>query len=129
MSDRRVEVGIVVRDLEAQMRFYRDTLGLELTEPITFPGGGQERLAWGDAIVKLVHFESAPDASNPPNGMMGATGIRYISLYVDDVESATQRCRDAGYTVPIAPMDFSPTVRIAIVEDAEGNWVELVAGS
>jgi predicted enzyme related to lactoylglutathione lyase len=129
MSERLVEVGIIVRDLEAQMAFYRDTLGLEQREALVVPGGVQERLAWGAAIIKLVHFEQPPEAANPPNGIMGGTGIRYITLYVDDLEASVQRCLDDGHAVPIAPMDFSPTVRVAIIEDPEGNWVELVQGS
>jgi len=31
--------------------------------------------------------------------------------------------------VPIPAMDFAPGVRIAIVEDPEGTWLELVDAS
>jgi predicted enzyme related to lactoylglutathione lyase len=128
MSERRVEVGILVRDAKATMAFYRDTLGLAQLAPLPIPGGVQERLAWGPTVVKLVHFDTPPEAANPPGGIMGGTGFRYITLSVDDLDSAVQTCQDAGHAVPIPPMEFMPGLRVAIVEDPEGNWVELVEG-
>jgi catechol 2,3-dioxygenase-like lactoylglutathione lyase family enzyme len=129
VSEKRVEVGILVRDPKAQMAFYRDTLGLEQLETLPLPGGVQERLSWGSTVIKLLHFEKMPDGANPPGGVMGGTGIRYITLYVDDLDRSVQKCKDDGHPVPLGPMDFRPGIRVAMIEDPDGNWVELVEGS
>src|SRR5947207_15921646 len=121
------EVGIVVQDLDATTAFYRDVLGLEYIGDLDLPGGTMKRFAHGDAVVKLVRFEQAPAHVNPPGGAgAGVTGLRYLTLMIGDVERGVQRCVAAGHAVPVLPFEYQPGVRIAIVEDPEGNWVELV---
>jgi predicted enzyme related to lactoylglutathione lyase len=41
------------------------------------------------------------------------------------VEQVVQRCVAAGRAVPMPTCEFQPGVPVAIVEDPEGNWVEL----
>ena len=50
-----VDLGIVVRDGEAALRFYRDTLGLEHVADT--PMGG--RLMCGTSMIKLVEYPRA----------------------------------------------------------------------
>lgn len=131
MSDRlgeaKVEVGVVVRDADAMAAFYGDVLGLEEVPGFDFTGGAMRRFAHGDAIVKLVSMGTPPELSNPPNGPAGnAAGVRYISIAVDDLDATLERCAAAGGPVPVPKMEFRPGVDIAMVEDPEGNWVELV---
>jgi predicted enzyme related to lactoylglutathione lyase len=38
-------------------------------------------------------------------------------------------CQSAGYTVPLGPIQIRPGVEIAMIEDPEGNWVELLQTS
>jgi catechol 2,3-dioxygenase-like lactoylglutathione lyase family enzyme len=122
----KVEVGIVVRDADAMTAFYRDLLGLEYVGDLDFPGGSMRRYAHGDAVVKLVTTGEPPTLTNPPNGPAGgASGLRYLSLLVDDVEATVKRCLDAGHSVPVPTFEFEPGIFVALVEDPEGNWVEL----
>jgi glyoxylase I family protein len=121
------EVGIVVEDLDLAAAFYRDALGLEYIGDLDLPGGTMQRFAHGDAVVKLVLFEQALRDGNRPGGAgAGVGGLRYLTLRIGDVEGGVQRCVAAGHAVPVPPFEYLPGVRIAIVEDPEGNWVELV---
>ncbi len=43
-----------------------------------------------------------------------------------DVDALTATCQAAGYTVAISPREARPGVRISMVEDPDGNWVELL---
>ena len=123
----KVEVGIVVRDADAMAGFYRDVVGLEYVGDLDFPGGTMQRFAHGDAVVKLVRTEEPPQLTNPPLGPAGgASGLRYLTLQVDSVEAGVARCLAAGRSVPVPMFDFQPGVPVAIVEDPEGNWIELV---
>ena len=127
LGEAKVEVGIVVRDGDAMAAFYGDVLGLEEVPGFDFTGGSMRRFLHGDAIVKLVSMGQPPELSNPPNGPAGnAAGVRYISIGVDDLDAALARCAAANGPVPVPKMEFRPGVNIAMVEDPEGNWVELV---
>jgi predicted enzyme related to lactoylglutathione lyase len=127
LGEAKVEVGVVVRDADAMATFYGDTLGLEEVPGFDFTGGTMRRYAHGDAVVKLAAMAQPPELSNPPNGPAGnASGVRYISIAVDDLDATLERCAAAGASVPVPKMEFRPGVTIAMVEDPEGNWVELV---
>jgi catechol 2,3-dioxygenase-like lactoylglutathione lyase family enzyme len=122
-----VQVGIVVRDLAAMTAFYEHALGLLRIEDVQIPGGTMKRYRCGDGCVKLVRFDSGLDGAGPPNGMLGGvSGMRYFTLDVGDVAGTVARCEAAGHKVAIPIMEFMPGMPIAIVEDPDGNWVELM---
>ncbi len=122
-----IDLGIVVEDLPRAPAFYRDTLGLE--DEVEVPMGGgtvMHRLRCGTSVIKLVHFPQPPAAKAPPGGIQGATGYRYWTISVPDVAALAAQCEGAGYRVVIPPREIRPGVRIAMVEDPEGNWVEFL---
>jgi catechol 2,3-dioxygenase-like lactoylglutathione lyase family enzyme len=122
-----VQVGILVRDLDAMTDFYGGTLGLDYIGDLDIPGGIMKRYRCGDGTVKLVRFDADQPGTNPPNGMLGgATGLRYVTLDVGDVAATLARCEAGGHKVAIPLMEFLPGLPVAIVEDPEGNWVELM---
>ena len=122
-----IDVGIVVRDAEAMLKFYRDTLGFEhVADTPVGAGGTMHRLLCGTTLVKLVSPAEVPPEANPPGGLGGATGIRYWTISVPDLDALTKTCREAGYAVAVEPREIRPGVRISMIEDPEGNWVELL---
>jgi catechol 2,3-dioxygenase-like lactoylglutathione lyase family enzyme len=97
MSTPHIDLGIVVRDIDACLPFYRDTLGLSLRRELDVPGGSRiDDFAVGDCALKLVTHKRTPDAANPPGGSMGGPGLRYRTLGTDDIEAAVARCEAAG---------------------------------
>lgn len=124
-----IDLGIVIRESEPMLAFYRDTLGFTHEGDAPMPGDGvMHRLRCGQSLVKLVRSGRIPEASNPPNGIGGATGMRYWTIHVSNLEELTKACESAGYKVAVSPREFRPGVWIAIVEDPEGNWVEFAQG-
>ena len=121
-----IDLGIVVSDAEAALRFYRDTLGFEHVGEMPMPGGGtMYRLLCGTSLIKLV----SPSASLPaavPGGIQGAYGYRYWTISVSNIEEITQACADAGYAVKVKVTNLRPGIAISIVEDPDGNWVEFL---
>src|SRR4026208_2076660 len=127
MRSGKVEVGIVVKDLDAATEFYGAVLGLEYIGDLALPGGNMKRFLHGDAVIKLLQFDEVPQLANPPSGPLGgATGLRYVTVQVDRVAESVERCLAAGRAVPIPTFEFHPGVPVAMVEDPEGNWVELM---
>ena len=123
----RVDIGIVVRDIDACLPFYRDVHGLESRMDIPLPGKSHMwELAWGPSRVKLITHEPAPEAANPSGGSRGGTGLRYWTMPVDDIEAAVARCEEAGAPIPLPVIQLVPGVRIAFVEDPEGNAIEFL---
>ena len=125
-----IDIGIVVRDGPAAMKFYRDTLGLEHVADTPATGGGtMHRLMCGSTLVKVVSHDNVPEKADNAGGPRGASGIRYWTITVKDLGEMTEKCRAAGYKIAVEPRDVRPGVRISMVEDPDGNWVEFLENS
>ena len=122
-----IDLGLVTDNLDAMTAFYQDTLGLELEGVLDMPGGvTMTRLRCGTTTIKLMRPKRAPESSNPPGGLGGGKGIRYFTITVDNLEEAVADCTRAGCKVPVSVREVRPGVRIAMIEDPDGNWVELL---
>ena len=122
-----IDIGLVTDNIDAMNAFYQDTLGLKLEAVLDMPGGMQmTRLLAGTTVVKLVTFAKAPEGQNPPGGLGGGRGIRYFTITIDNLEEAVQECVAAGYANPVPVRESRPGVNIAMIEDPDGNWVELL---
>ena len=118
------EVGLVVRDPEVMLRFYREFLGFELDRDMEFPGIHLWWLRCGGGFVKLVQLAATPDVANPSGGLREATGFRYLTLVVDNVEEMADGAESAGGRV--VQSTKLEQLTMAMLEDPEGNHVELV---
>ena len=125
-----IDLGIIAQDIEAMLAFYRDVVGLEFETAIPFPGGGtMHRFKAGDSIVKVIELEPEPEAHAPAGGIRGATGYRYWTLHVENLQECVERVGTAGYRIMVPAREIRPGVSIAIVADPDGNWVEFLENS
>ena len=122
-----VDLGIIVSDADAALRFYRDTLGLTMVgqDPVAF-GGTMYRLMCGSSMIKLLHLDKEPPAKAPPGGIPGGLGYRYWTISVSNLEEITAAVEAAGYKVAVPVREIRPGVSISMVEDPDGNWVEFL---
>lgn len=122
-----IDLGIVTTNGSAMLAFYRDTLGLRYLREMAIPGGGaMHQLACGDSVIKLIVLESTP-ARAAPGGIQGATGYRYLTITVGNLAALMQACADQGHKIAVKERELRPGVRIGIVADPDGNWVEVLA--
>ena len=124
-----IDLGIVVRDAEAALAFYRDVLGFEDLGERPMPGGVMHRLGCGTSVIKLVSLKRPPAAAAPPGGIGGGSGYRYWTISVSNMEDVVAACEAAGRPIAVPITELAPGVTIAIVEDPDGNWVELLKTS
>jgi lactoylglutathione lyase len=120
-----IEIGIVVRDAETSLAFYRDVLGLEYVGDLTFPGNHMWRFQAGKSIVKLLAQDPPPQQANPP-GDASASGLRYFTLFVANMDEVIADIEAADGKIAIPVTEFQPGTRFAMVEDPDGNRIELL---
>jgi catechol 2,3-dioxygenase-like lactoylglutathione lyase family enzyme len=122
-----VDIGIVVRDGAAALAFYRDLLGMrhEGDNPVPF-GGQMHRLFAGETMVKIVVPDEPPPVDAADGGIPAATGIRYLTLSVSNLDEILDACEAASVPIVRPATTMGAGVRIAIVADPEGNLVEFL---
>jgi len=123
-----IDLGIVTTNGEAMLAFYRDVLGLDYKGQMPMPGGTgvMHRLLCGDSLIKLVVLPAVPAAA-APGGIQGAAGYRYWTITISNLAEVLKACADAGRKVVMGEKEIRPGVRIAIVADPDGNWVEFLS--
>ncbi|XOV86420.1 MAG: VOC family protein [Pseudomonadota bacterium] len=122
-----IDLGIITLDAEPMLKFYRDTLGLTPDGEMDMGGGGKmTRLKCGSSVIKIVVHGRPPKAEAHPGGLNGATGYRYWTISVSNIDEATAACSEAGYKVAVPVTEIRPGIRISMIEDPDGNWVELL---
>lgn len=127
-QNKPLEVGLVTTCGDAMLNFYRDIFGFERVAEIPFPGIGiVNRLISGTRVMKLLLLESAPEQAPVQGAFTATTGLRYLTLWVDDLESTVAACRKIGCDVPVLPKSLRPGVDVAMVRDPDGNTLEVMA--
>ena len=103
---------IYVEDIVRSKAFY-SSIGLEFTAERH--GSGPEHFA---ATISEGIFEIYPQSTNNPRGCVR------LGFEVDSTDAMVGKMRDAGTNIIAEPSE-SPWGRRAIVEDPDGNRVEL----
>jgi catechol 2,3-dioxygenase-like lactoylglutathione lyase family enzyme len=128
ITKQAIDLGIVTTNGGPMLAFYRDLLGLVSQGEMPMPGGVgvMHRLLCGDSLIKLVVLPAVPAAA-APGGIQGAAGYRYWTITISNIAEMVKACADAGAKVVMAEREIRPGIRIAIVADPDGNWVEFLA--
>ena len=123
-----IDLGIVIEQSERSLAFYVGLLGHEHVGDMPMPiggGGTMHRLQCGDTVIKLVNLTATPPRS-PPGGIAGGLGFRYLTLIVSNLDEILAECAAAVVNVVVPASEIRPGIRIGMVEDPDGNWVEFV---
>lgn len=126
LSKDSIDLGIVTTDAAASLAFYRDLLGLEDLGDGPMPGGHMYRLQCGTSMIKIIQPKRDPSGAAPAGGIVGATGYRYWTIQVSNIDEVVAACADAGRVVAVPVTELRPGTSMAIVEDPDGNWVEFI---
>ena len=122
-----IDIGIITNNLQPMLNFYGGQLGLSVESVIDMPGGGvMHRFQAGDSIVKVIETDPKPDLEAAPGGIRGATGYRYWTMHVNDLEGMVASLEAVGAKIVVPVKEIRAGITIAIVADPDGNWVELL---
>jgi catechol 2,3-dioxygenase-like lactoylglutathione lyase family enzyme len=122
-----IDLGIVVSDLERSLHFYRNLLGLhhEGTNPV--PGVGTMHRLWAaESMIKLIGPDAPPQPGIAGGLRAGAQGLRYFTFSVVELDELMAELASHGVPTVRGITDMGNGVRIAIVEDPDGNHVEFL---
>lgn len=120
-------MGIVTGNGGRMLGFYTDTLGFANSGAVSFPGMGTvHKLTHGRCQIKILVLDTEPQAANPGGGFSAATGFRYCSFQVTEIEALAAQCRAAGCALIVEPAEIRPGVKAAVVEDPDGNTLEFM---
>lgn len=122
-----LDLGMLVSDIKASLRFYRDLLGLEFVETTPLWFGTLHRLRFGTSEFKLTQPNTMPPKG--PIGMEAQLGFRYVTFQVTNLSELCRELKAKGIEFPIPEKEVRPGVRIAMVKDPDGNIVEFVQRS
>jgi predicted enzyme related to lactoylglutathione lyase len=123
MTVRSVDIGFVSATA-ALVAFYQDVLGLETLEPRVFPDGTVHRLALATGALKVMVPAQAPDESPRTANFWDRAGLRYVTMWLDDLDTIVERWTAHGGTVAFGPLTIREGVRTALLVDPDGNTVE-----
>lgn len=110
-------------DRAKMLEFYGEVLGLRALPTFGMPGGGQMSLFQiGTGQVKLT-TEAA--GRRPPSGSVkDVIGLRVLTFFYRDGNALATRFMSHGLAAPA--FTSIGTTRMAMVQDPDGQWVELV---
>jgi catechol 2,3-dioxygenase-like lactoylglutathione lyase family enzyme len=123
-------VGIVVRDLQASVAWYRDHFGFEHQYDFSFAGAEAAMVVRGDARLEFFRIDGA--APMAPERQAFETnlrigGVNHLALRVDDLDEAVAALEAKGVEIAIRPSDVPNASgdRFAFIRDNERMLVEL----
>jgi catechol 2,3-dioxygenase-like lactoylglutathione lyase family enzyme len=128
LTKQSIDLGIVTTNGPAMLAFYREVLGFEYVREMPMPGGNgavMHQLMCGESMIKLVVAPSLP-AQAAPGGALGGSGYRYWTISVSNIAELLEACSARGQKVVVPERSLRPGVKIAVVEDPDGNWVEFL---
>ena len=128
MAKAALDVGLVTANAEPLIAFYAGVAGFEVLTPLVLPRIGTiHKLACGESILRVMVPVDAPvpDASA---SFSSTTGIRYLTLEVEDIDAAAEAVLAHGGSITLAPFELRPGRRVAQVADPDGNMIELGQG-
>jgi lactoylglutathione lyase len=150
-SNESIDIGMVVSDLEASAKFYTEAIGFKEVEGFSVPANWTKEVGLTDgkelkirvfvlgegkspAKLKLMQPQGTPKVPKKAKRRLvnEQTGMRYMTLFVNDMDAAMARLKKAG-AVPDTkggmvglPEGFPQDLHLTMVRDPDGNMVELV---
>lgn len=124
----RIEVGLVSADT-ALVDFYAGVFALDPLPSVESGSGVVHRLAGPGTVIKVMVPSNPPSSAEPVMPFFAITGLRYLTMFVDDLDAILERSAARAGRLQHGPLDLAPGVRLAILQDPDGNAIEVVEGA
>lgn len=119
-----VDVGFVSAD-RSLADFFALVFDVKELDPVPGPTRTVYRLQFPNTVLKVMVPNDAPSRPEVVQPFYAMSGMRYLTIWVDDVDAVVERARATGATVTMEPVQARPTVRSAVFLDPDGNSIEV----
>ncbi len=131
MSIRLSHAFIAVHDQDEALKFYRDALGLEVTNDVDFDGFRWLTVRSPDQpdvelMLERVGMGKLADEEEL-KALLAKGSLTGVIFHVDDVDATFERVHAAGFDVLQEPIDQPYGVRDCAFRDPSGNMVRFSA--
>ena len=123
--------GLVIKDMDASVAWYRDKLGFELEKRWSFPDVPNLEFAHiKSGNVRFELFENkgsspSPDEGADVFGALNTQGAKHVGLLVDDIEALKSELEEKGVELISDIMTVEPVnVQNLFIKDNSGNQIE-----
>jgi catechol 2,3-dioxygenase-like lactoylglutathione lyase family enzyme len=122
-----IDIGIVTVNKESVLNFYENILGFNNETQIPFPGlGTVNKLSYGIGYIKILVLDNDPLNDNPVGDFSTSNGIRYITINLSNLDEMINLCNDNGINIINPGTTIRPGVEVALIQDPDGNTIELM---
>ena len=127
LSKEALDVGLVSYNGTSMLGFYSQILGFEKIGEVPFPGLGiVNKFKCGLSQIKILVLENPPKNENARGDFTISSGYRYCTLNVRNLLDIVEDCTNNNHIVQTAPREIREGVTVAIIEDPDGNLIELM---
>lgn len=132
-------VGIVVKDLDSMVEFYKllgftkiindENLNGSLIDNLIGMSGVDLRIVKlkskdDHSIIELLQYEDIRPTLKKKN--LYDLGLSHLAIEVDNIDEIYEKLKSIGINFNSPPLLTKDNVRVCFCRDIEGNWVELV---
>ena len=122
-----IDIGIVTINKDAVLNFYENILGFDNEVQIPFPGlGTVNKLSYGAGYIKILVLDKKPSNTNPIGDFSESNGIRYITINLSNLDEIINICNESGITIINSGTTIRPGVNVGLIQDPDGNIIELM---
>ncbi|MDG2061009.1 MAG: VOC family protein [SAR86 cluster bacterium] len=127
LSKEALDIGLVTHNEMPMLSFYSQVLGFEKVGEVPFPSlGVVNKFKCGLSQIKILVLENSPKNESPKGDFTISSGYRYCTLNIKNLLEIVENCTNNNHTVQTAPREIREGVTVAIIEDPDGNLVELM---
>ena len=80
----------------------------------------------GEVEENIVLLENEPDNENPVGDFSTSNGIRYITINLSNLDEVINECSKSNINIINSGTSIRPGVVIGLIEDPDGNLIELM---
>jgi len=138
-----ISVGVVVEDLNKALDFYLNVIGMVKTGEFSVDAAKAKEFGLSNGnrfdvkVLKLENSEQAAEfklmsfgkkATHPKqNYVPDDTGIQYVTIFVKSMKPILERIKKHGVkTLGVSPTMLDETRQFVLVQDPDGNFIELI---
>ena len=139
-----LDIGIVARDLEKSVAFYRDVIGCTEVKGFSAPAAFATSIGLVDNMglmarvlvlgsegkqsrIKLMSFAGVKTLQSDQSFIHSTLGFSYLTLHVKDLKASIGRLKKAGVkALGDTPVPLGGKQALLVCRDPDGNFIELI---